>query len=177
MPHRNALAPTRLQADERRHQAVLLRLQGFTFRKIAEVLIAAGLASPRYNERGAWRDVVTAYERQRAERAEVIEQARALELDRLDALHGRIWPLALGGDLAPVDRLLAVMTLRCRILGLFQTPSARLAVADAESAGGDRMMVVQLEWGDGTDQWPTYTDVDAADGTTRPALVSGEPAA
>ena len=52
---------------------------------------------------------------------EPAEAVRKIELDRLDALQRSLWPAALKGDLRDlpaVDRVLAVMGRRARLLGL-----------------------------------------------------------
>ena len=54
--------------------------------------------------------------------AEPLEQVRRLELLRLDKLLAAVWEGAMGGDIACVDRALAIMTRRARLLGLDKQP-------------------------------------------------------
>ena len=50
--------------------------------------------------------------------SETVEQARSLELMRLDQLLKAVWPNAMNGDIACIDRCLAIMQRRARLLGL-----------------------------------------------------------
>ncbi len=50
--------------------------------------------------------------------AEPLEHVRRLELLRLDKLFGAVWTGAMAGDIACVDRCLAIMARRARLLGL-----------------------------------------------------------
>ena len=50
--------------------------------------------------------------------AEPLEQVRRMELLRLDKLLGAIWPAAMLGDIAAIDRVLAISARRSRLLGL-----------------------------------------------------------
>lgn len=88
-------------------EALRLRSQGLSYREIAGRL---GV------------DTSTAYRRtQRALAAvpvEDVETHRALELDRLDALQRAVWDKALDGNLNALDRVLAIMTRRSKLLGL-----------------------------------------------------------
>jgi hypothetical protein len=57
-------------------------------------------------------------------RLEDVEMLRDLELERLDAIYARLAPRALSAnpELPYVDRLLRVIELRARILGLLAPP-------------------------------------------------------
>ncbi|MFZ5788903.1 MAG: hypothetical protein ACOY3Y_20890 [Acidobacteriota bacterium] len=89
-------------------EALELRKQGVDYRQIAERLGYAGPA-------GAFQAVETALRETLREPADALRQ---LEAERLDALTAVLWPLAVGGSLAAVDRLLKVMEQRARLLGL-----------------------------------------------------------
>ena len=65
---------------------------------------------------------------------ETAEQARCLEALRLDQLLGAIWPQAMLGDLAVVDRVLAIMARRSKLLGLDQRPGY-FGASDSEIDG------------------------------------------
>lgn len=88
-------------------EAFRLRSQGLSYREIGFRL---GI------------DTSTAYRRcQRALAAvpaEDVQEHRALELDRLDALQYAIWEKAVNGNLNAIDRVLAIMTRRSKLLGL-----------------------------------------------------------
>jgi len=88
-------------------EALRLRSQGLSYREIADEL---GV------------DTSTAYRRtQRALSAvpvEDVESYRLLELDRLDALQRAIWDKAIDGNLNALDRVLAIMSRRSKLLGL-----------------------------------------------------------
>lgn len=54
------------------------------------------------------------------ERQHLADKYRALEIDRLEALHERLWPIAmLSADVRVVDRLLHISEQRARLLGLY----------------------------------------------------------
>jgi hypothetical protein len=158
----NATAPAKLSAEDRQFLALSLRKQGGSYRQIAKALREQGKASPRYSEGAAYKDVIAALERQRTERAETVEQVRVLELERLDDLHAKLWPKAIGGDYMAFDRVVGLMGLRARLLGLYQNNNAVVAALQArESAAGDKTVTVQLAWGDGTDDWQMHAPADA----------------
>ncbi len=99
--------------------AVRLRSEGCSFTQIAR---AVGYA----NRSVACRAV------QRALEAVVqpdVEALRELELDRLDAIHRRLWNAIMSGDTdAPMKKeevvlLLRVMEQRARLLGLYPVPT------------------------------------------------------
>jgi hypothetical protein len=54
---------------------------------------------------------------------EPFEQLRLLELMRLDEMMAAIYPAALGGDVAAVDRVLGVQARRARLIGLDMQPA------------------------------------------------------
>jgi hypothetical protein len=64
--------------------------------------------------------------------SETVEQARTLELMRLDAMLGAIWKNALSGDIACIDRCLAIMQRRARLIGLDLRPAAYISPDGAE---------------------------------------------
>lgn len=103
-------APRRLTAAERRRESVRLRREGVTLDRIAEEL---GCSRPAVIKhlRAALADLAE------NTHAETVEW-RAMELERLDALHRAIWEQALSGDLPAVDRVLRIMERRARMLAL-----------------------------------------------------------
>jgi hypothetical protein len=88
-------------------QALGLRASGATYRQIGDAL---GI-----DKTTAWRLVQQESESIiRESAAEVLE----LELTRLDRLQMGIWAEAISGDLAAVDRVLKIMEMRAKLLGL-----------------------------------------------------------
>src|SRR5215207_1245228 len=92
----------------KRRKAVELRLAGVTYEQIAEQLGYASASGAFY----------AAKEGMEAAFQEPVGEVRQLELDRLDALLLGLWPKARRGDVAAVDRVLKLMVLRARYLGL-----------------------------------------------------------
>ena len=92
-----------------RDAAVLqLRLAGATYDEIARSLGFRDRSGPK-----------RAFDRIMDETIrEASEQARELELSRLDRLQRSIWPKAVEGHLGAVDRALAISDRRSRLLGL-----------------------------------------------------------
>lgn len=85
-----------------------LRIQGYTFIQIASEV---GFSGPS----GAWQ----AYQRIKSEVIfESIEEARHLEIMRLDELHLAVWDRALSGDLPSANCVLKIMDRRAKLLGL-----------------------------------------------------------
>jgi hypothetical protein len=100
--------PAKIVAVERQRQALELRLAGLTFEAIAREV--------GYSNRSSAADAVTA-----ALRATVqvpADDLRQLECERLDSLLSAMWPKAVGGSHLAVDRCLAIMERRARLLGL-----------------------------------------------------------
>ena len=70
----------------------------------------------------AHRAVKRALERLNGEIGESVTDVRRMELERLDAMLGALWPKAERGNLTAVDRVLHIMERRAKLLGL-DTPS------------------------------------------------------
>ena len=107
---RSQNTPTAVRYTERQAQAVALRRAGLTFDEIA---VRLGI-----KKQSAHSLVVRLLTQVRAEIDEGAEALRALELVRLDALHARLWPLAMDADLSAVDRILRIAERRAKLLGL-----------------------------------------------------------
>lgn len=103
----NSTEPAAFARAERRDRAVQLRREGKSIRQIAAMLEVAPST--------AWADIKAALEAIPAENAQHLQQ---VEAERLDALQDTLWPLAMGGDLAAVDRLLKISAQRSALLGL-----------------------------------------------------------
>ena len=93
---------------ERRTRAVELLAAGRTYDEIA---VALGYA----NRSGAWKAVQGAL---KAVESDVVEEYRALSLQRQDALLERLWPAAMDGDLKAVASVRRIVDSQCRLLGL-----------------------------------------------------------
>lgn len=113
----------RFTATERRAQAVELRMEGKTFDRIGAEL---GVSRQR-----AYQLVHGALGKLQRETQDRVEEALALELERLDALQLAIYERATGGDLRAIDRMLRIMERRAKLLGL-DTPQK---VAPTNPAG------------------------------------------
>jgi DNA-binding Lrp family transcriptional regulator len=100
-------------------EALQLRSQGLTYREIAARL---GI-----NESTAHRRVQRALE---AIPFEEVNDYRALEQIRLDALQLAIWDKAMSGDLRAIDRVLAIAQRRAKLLGLDAPTRSHASVAD-----------------------------------------------
>lgn len=109
----------RAAREARRLEALHLRLAGWDYDTIARHL---GLR----HRSSAYRLVQAALAARQREAAPAV---RALELARLDALLERVWPRALAGHLPAVDRVLAILDRRARLLGL-HAPERAVAVVD-----------------------------------------------
>jgi hypothetical protein len=85
-----------------------LRIQGDTFEQIASEV---GFSGPS----GAWQ----AYQRIKSEWIfESVEEARQLELMRLDELQAAVWDRAINGELPAAHCVLKIMDRRAKLLGL-----------------------------------------------------------
>ena len=120
-------ATQRVTVSERRTKAVRLAASGMDYTQIAQRL--------GYHYRsGAFKAIRGALA---AQQAEAVDELRALEIERLDALQRSCWDSAIAGDIPAVDRCLKVIAARVRLLGLDQHTDK------AVSAGGT---VVSMSW-------------------------------
>lgn len=103
----------KLSAQQRRAKALQLRLAGASYRRIAE----EGVYS---NSGTACREVKKAL-------AEVTEESAQdvlrMELERLDTAQMAIWAAVRSGDVFAIDRMLKIMDMRARFLGLYGVPA------------------------------------------------------
>jgi len=106
-PSRTKATPARISIAER-ERAALVRKSGRTYDEIARTV---GFA----DRSGAARAVQRALDATVREGADALRQ---LEAERLDALTAALWSKAIDGDERAVDRVLAVMERRARLLGL-----------------------------------------------------------
>ena len=104
------LVSEQAEIDTRKRDARVfeLRIQGFTFEQIASEVGYQGAS-------GAWQ----AYQRVKESHIfESIDEARQLELMRLDELQFAIWDRAIDGDLPAAHCVLKIMDRRAKLLGL-----------------------------------------------------------
>lgn len=94
----------------RRQRCVELAAQGRTYDEIAQEV--------GYTHRSAARKALIAA--LDTVLVDNVQQYRALELERLDALQVALWDDAVAGDVTAVDRVLKIINARCRLLGLDQ---------------------------------------------------------
>lgn len=106
-----------LEILERRDIAVKLRLDGYTYRQISDVMLAMEAKGKvrlpeSYDERYAYRDVNTVLEDAKQNLIESGEILRIMELRNLDRLQNSIIDKAMGGDLKAIDRVISIMKQR-----------------------------------------------------------------
>lgn len=111
-------------------QFLAARLRGQSFREIGEAQTPS--ISPQAVHKAvsaAIRDIV----------AEPVEQIRAMEALRLEELQNALWPQALAGDIAVVDRVIQIMKRRAALMGLDRQPSGWFR--DGDETDPQRIMV------------------------------------
>jgi len=113
-------SPVRIEARQRRQEALKLRLSGMVMREIGEVL---GVSEPRAHQL-----VSEELNRLREENTELAEQILRLELERLDTLQQGIWNQAIGGHLGSIDHVLQIMARRARLVGI-ESIATRLEIS------------------------------------------------
>lgn len=124
-----ARAPTAkgmVLAEDRRVKALDLRKAGATYQQIAAEL---GMS-----KEGARQSVKVALSDLQAVCAELAEEVRQIESERLDAMTLGLWDRARRGDVPAVQAVLKVMDHRARLLGLslerVQTPEGNALLAE-----------------------------------------------
>jgi hypothetical protein len=103
-------SPKRVQAAERRSVALELRKAGATYAAIGKTLGCT--------EQRAHGIITGELQRLNAQRCEAAAEVTRLEVERLDALLLGIWQQAKAGDGPAIDRVLAIMARRAKLLGL-----------------------------------------------------------
>ncbi len=109
---RTGTRPQRASIEVRNAQAISMALAGASYDDIAQAL---GYA----NRSGAWKAVNSAL---RARTAEGVDDYRALEMSRLDALQSSLWADAMSGNVAAVQACLKIVGTRIKLLGLELPP-------------------------------------------------------
>jgi hypothetical protein len=106
------LSPRAIAVAEKRAEAIRLRIEGETFRRIAETLgVTTGRAHQLVDE--AMRETVQ----------EPAEHLRQIELARLDMMMPAVMEKARRGRLRSIYTMLRIMERRARLLGLDASPN------------------------------------------------------
>jgi hypothetical protein len=129
----------------RRAECFKLRMQGHTFPDIAQAL--------GYNSKqSAWADYQAALRDARDDYTDDLEELRAFELARLDAIAARAWAYDDAGEIKALDVLLKVADRRARLLGLDQPVKHELSMSllDAEIARLDGIIAAARANGEDT---------------------------
>lgn len=165
---RNPAAPQKLAIAERRRIACELRKQGGSYRVIATQMKQMPGISPNYSEAQAHRDVTAELQRITAETAEIVEDMRRLELERIDELFALLYARAKKGDYAALDRVLTLMDKRGRYIpGLFAPQQLEHMGPD----GGPAMALLTV------DDWKSMADKRRTEAEKTMALYEEEPSA
>jgi hypothetical protein len=116
-----------IDARLREAKVLQLRIQGFTFEQIASEVGYQGAS-------GAWQ----AYKRAKDSMIfESVDEARQLELMRLDEMMFALWDRAIGGDLPAVSCVLKIMDRRAKLLGLDKPEKVEVNKWDFDGADLD----------------------------------------
>lgn len=107
---RNSSRSDACESRLRARHALNLRIQGYAFRAIGDMLSV--------DPSTACRDVARALRELCASNQEAAADLRAVELERLDALHNTLWPRACDGELQAIDRVVTIAARRARLYGL-----------------------------------------------------------
>ena len=111
----------RVERMKRVSQMLSMRLQGASLAQIGEA------QTPPISFQAVSKAIKTAL---RDVMIEPLEQIRQLDLARLDELFAAIYEPALNGDIACIDRCLAIMHRRARLMGLDLQPGGLLRFGD-----------------------------------------------
>ena len=112
LPKKQMNKPTgdETRLTKNRNQAIELRRQGYTLKRIGQVLGVSTQTAANYVNY-CLRELVELT-------AAATEEYRQLELERLDALQAAIWNQAVSGNLFAIDRCVKLMERRAKLLGL-----------------------------------------------------------
>lgn len=108
--HESTTSARRIKSRENEVKALELRKEGKPYSAIAAIL---GV-SPK----SAFKMVQRTLVRMSKDSTSNFETVRQLEVERLDALLGAIWPQAMGGNVDSVERALKISKRRSEIMGL-----------------------------------------------------------
>ncbi len=117
--------PKKVNATERRAQAVKLRIAGFTYKQIGEKL--------EMSESAVYKTIKKAMNQASERIKESSDELVTMELLRLEEIHAAIWPQVLAGDLKAIDRIHRNMDRYSRLLGL----ETVVRMADEQNSADD----------------------------------------
>src|SRR5579863_52589 len=112
--------PKVIKDQERLNRVLALRTQGWTLKQIGE---QEGVSNVRIHQL-----IVIALAQLVSEPG---EEMRRLEQARLDDLQTAMWERAMNGDYAAIDRCLAIMERRAKLMGLDAPPQTLVGVGVA----------------------------------------------
>jgi hypothetical protein len=151
--------------NERRKQLAQMKLAGVDWATIAD---RCGYSSAQT----AMNDWQTVRNRTRAELRSSVEEARWLEVNRLDRLQAAVWPKAMKGDTKAADTAHRLIVSRCKILGLEAPTQIQLSARmDLESTLVAEAVVAAI---DALGLAPSQRVVAFNAAQSRLALASGE---
>ena len=142
-----------LETAERRAFVLKLRKAGWTYEKIALATInqfGADRLPAGWDTRYAYKDVKRELDKLHEDNAETAEDIRQIVTMRMDAMVKALWPKALRGNVAAIDRVTKIDERRCKLWGA-DAP----ARADVTSGGKPIENVIRIieygeDDGDGT---------------------------
>ena len=154
----------------RRLRTLELRVKGTSREKILETIEEefVGFLPKNYALRTVSSDINVELRKIARTRTERAEEARTLDLERLDRLIEMIWPIALSGELKAVDRILRILERRAALLGI-DTPKGH-------TLDGQILVRFVSEWRDNPSSTPPWAAGGALESSTdesglsRPAL-------
>lgn len=117
-------APRRATTAERKKSALALRIGGLSFSAIGDKL---GIS-----KQAAHTLVVNALRDTNAQTAEVADELRRLELERLDTAQAAIWEAVLKGDVQAVDRFVRISKRRGELTGIDAPSKSEVKVTEAD---------------------------------------------
>jgi len=123
-PKRGTTTAIVIKAQERRNLVMELRKAGLSYRKIADAVtehFGVDNLPNGWDSRYAYKDVMRTLERTRLDMFEDAQAIIEIELERLDELMTTLWDIATNGDFKAIDRVLAIMERRAKLLGLDKT--------------------------------------------------------
>lgn len=104
------LSPKKAEIALRRQKALEMRAAGATFENVAQGLAYSSPSAARRDIEAAFKQAVDV----------PVKEAVGEELNRCDRLIMALWKEARAGDVHKIDRIIKLMELRGKYLGLFQ---------------------------------------------------------
>ena len=146
---------TKMLDEERRAIVWGLRLQGFSYERISNYMTSKYppfMLPKGYNAKSAYADCSAVLNQVRNEYKETALEMVDIESNRFDAMLKGIWEQAEAGDLAAIDRVLAISRERRKMLGLDDPERLqidwRVQVADMLQGGVIRPEDVMAQFGE-----------------------------